>query len=249
MSYQTYVVEEHDPTLLAMFEWVTFDNEVEDTAGFTMSEPMATDEILIRNRSIINNEVTSLWLTPDRTEPIVFAPNSYSSGNFTLLGWVYPYDSAGGYRGVLEYGPLRVIVTTVGEENFTLRLEVGGSNAETVLDVGMGYNFMVVRSGDNFDFYVDNSLIQTLTVAGQDFSTAGVSIGTATGWTTDPQAELDVQGVTIIPAALTTLERDDLWSVIENGYISRTVSADTEIDFASEDTVVLQTEWHSVLVD
>lgn len=250
MSYQYFVQEEHNASLLAMFEWVTFDNQVEDTANYVMSEPM-TDPILIRNTSILRNEVTSLWLTPDRTQAILFNNTSnYPTDDFTLLTWIRPYANTGtAYRGFLDYGALRLAVANVGEETFDVRLEVYTSSYNETLPISDdGYMVMVVRSGDDYSLYIDNVFITTLTIVPLIFSTSSVRIGFATGWMTDAQAELDMQAVTLFPTALTQQQRNDIWTIVTIDAIVRTVDADTEIDFENENVRVLQTEWHSVLI-
>jgi hypothetical protein len=90
MDYHRYLRDEHEPVLVAMFEYADFDNTVEDTASFRKSKPKQ-EQIKIKNRGLMRNESHSLLLDPDSTEPIEFeADGQFPSSNFTLIARVSP---------------------------------------------------------------------------------------------------------------------------------------------------------------
>jgi len=246
MSYHRYLQDELDPSLIAMFEWVTFENEVEDTARYVMSEP-GVDDLLVRNYSILPNEVTSLVLSADRTEPIVFphAPE-FPTGDFTVILWVQPRETPGD-RGLFQFGDLSIAIETVTDDDFAIAVSTPWQvNQHVVPHVEEGYMVMVTRSGNQFEMFVDNQSVWSSSNSSFDIANADVLIGYASGWSNNPTAEADLQALSLHPFAMTEQQRDDLWSVAFTNGIVRRVEGDSVINLANEQVRVLQSEWHVV---
>lgn len=252
MSYESYLIQEYEPSLLMMFDWVTFENRVEDVSNLFLSNPMQTDQILVRNRTIMPGQETSLFLSGDRVEPIRFSHQEvFPEQDFTLVFWFRVYDSEIPVRrGMVRYGDVSIAVNNVENQHFDLALRVNNKLVSESFATG-DYMLTMTRDSDDFSLYIrkdgeEGSFF--FSESNVDISGSSFQVGTARLFEFNVDAELDMQGVTLLDFPITESQRQDIYSIVDNNRIIREASESGVVNFADENINTLQTEWHSVVI-
>lgn len=252
MSYESYVLQEHQPSLLMMFSWVTFENQIEDVSNFFLSQPMQFDQIIVRNRTIIPGERNSLFLSGDRVEPIRFShEEEFPEQDFTLIFWFRVYDSEVPVRrGMIRYGDLSIAVDKVENEQFELVVRVNNKVIREIFATG-DYMLTMTRQGDNFSMYIRKDGEEEsffFSESNVDISESSFQLGTARLFESNVDADVDMQGVTLLDFPISEQQREDIYSVVDTNRVVRQASESGVLDFAGENIKALQTEWHSVII-
>lgn len=251
MSYNLFLAQEYAPAFLALFDYVTLDGELEDVAGFRLSAPLSVgdevfpeDFVTLRDTSIVLNESYVLVLNPNDTDAIVWASDvDFPSGDQSILFWIRPIageelDSLS--RPIFRYGNLVVGVDSVDDVGFNLSIDVATSNMSIPLTISeTGYAVFIVRTGDTFEVFIDNDSVNSVTEAG--FTPGDVEVNHAPG-----NAEVELQALSLHDAALVEADRTDIYDMGFVGYIAREVVSGDNIEFLTEETVEIMTEWHVV---
>jgi len=252
MSYESYVLQEHEPSLLMMFSWVTFENQIEDTSNLFLSQPMQSDQIIVRDRTIIPGERKSLFLSGDRVEPIRFSyQEEFPEQDFTLIFWFRVYDSEVTVRrGMVRYGDLSIAVDKVESGQFELVVRVNNKVIREIFVTG-DYMLTMTRQGDNFSMYIRKDGEEQpffFSESNVDISESSFRVGTARLFESNVDAELDIQGVTLLDFPINEQQRQDIYTVVDTNRVVRGALESGILDFAEENIKALQTEWHSVLI-
>lgn len=251
MSYHSFLIDEYQPAFLALFDYHTLDGELEDVAGFRFSTPLSPvdgddpeDFVTLRDTSIVLNESYVLVLNPTDTDAIVWASDvNFPSGDQAIWFWMRTIagDELGAdARPMFQYGNLEVGVNGVDDQGFNLLIDIALSNITIPLSItDQGHSVLIVRTGNTFEVFIDNVSSGTVSEAG--FTEGNVTVNHAPG-----VAEVELQALSLHNQALAEPDRDDIYDMGVVGYISREVVVTDSINFLTEDTTEIETEWHVV---